>query len=71
MCLVHLAGEKIVKIRSNEDVVFLSGGECDTHDLALKRIDRLLISQGVSFFRGSLFAQSFTVKHALWGVVLG
>ena len=33
---VHLEGEKILKLRPNEDVVFLSGGKCDTPDLALK-----------------------------------
>ena len=34
VCSVHLEGEKILKLQSNEDVVFLSGGECDTLDLA-------------------------------------
>ena len=31
-CSVHLAREKILKLRSDEDVVFLTGGECDTPD---------------------------------------
>ena len=44
MCSMHLMGEKILKLWSNKDVVFLSGGECDTPDWALKMIDRLLIS---------------------------
>ena len=44
------AGEEILKLWSNKDVVFLSGGECDTLDLALKRIDRLLLSTRCIFF---------------------
>ena len=41
---------QILKLRSNEDFVFLSEGECDTLNLALKRIDRLLISTSCIFF---------------------
>ena len=29
-CLVHLTGKKILKLRCNEDVAFLSGDEHDT-----------------------------------------
>ena len=49
------SGKKILKLQSNEDVVFLSGGECvDTPNLALKRIDRLLVSTRRIFFSWGL-----------------
>ena len=51
VCSVHLAWEKILKVRSNVDVVFLSGGECDTLDLAFKKglIDYLYQQRAFSF----------------------
>ena len=64
MYLVHLAREKILKLWSNENVLFLSGGECDTPDLALKSIDKLLIKQGASSFHRSQFAKNFIIKRA-------
>lgn len=41
---------KILKLRCNENVTFLSRGEYDTPSLALKRIDKLLISIRYFFF---------------------
>ena len=52
VCSVHLAGEKILKLQSNEDIVFLGEVECDTPDLALKMNDRLLILSRCIFVLG-------------------
>ena len=71
MCSVHLVGEKTLKLQSNEDDVFLSRGEFYTLDLALKKIDRLLISTVMSYFHGSPFTKNYTIKRAWWGVILG
>ena len=72
MFSVHLVREKFLKLWSNEDVVFLSGGECDTPDLALKK-DLIYYSyqQGASSFHGSLFAKNSTIKRVWWGEILG
>ena len=56
--------EKILKLWSNKDVVFLSRGECDTPDLALIRIDRLLISIRCILFSWSPFTKNSIVKRA-------
>ena len=50
MCSMHLAGKRILKLRSSKDVVFLSWGECDSPDLTLKRIYRLHILTRCIFF---------------------
>ena len=71
LCSVHLAWEKILKLRSNEDVVFLSGGECNTPNLAWKEIDRLLISTRCIYFSWSSFAKNSTVKRDWCGAILG
>ena len=34
VCSVHLGRKKILKLQTNKDVVFISGGKCDTPDLA-------------------------------------
>ena len=44
---------------------------CDTPNLALKNIDRLLISTRFIFFHRSPFAKHSTIKRAWWGVILG
>ena len=61
---MHLAGEKILKLRSNTDIVFLSGGDGDTSGLALKRIDKLPYQQDTSSFHGSPFAKKSIVSWA-------
>ena len=65
------SGEKILKLRSNEDVVFLSGGECDTPYLTLiKGLIDYSYQQDASSFHESPYAKNSTVKRAWWGVIL-
>ena len=44
--------------------------DCDTPDLVLKMIDRLLISTRYIFFLGSPFVKNCTVKRAWWRAIL-
>ena len=68
---VFSEGECTLKLRCNEDILFISGGKCDTLCWALKRNNRLPISTRCIFFSRNPFAKNSTVKGVWWGEFLG